>query len=103
MGRIEAVPKVYWASALIPFLLISISYFYPLAKVLWLSVSVPKLGFHNFSLLYSSEAIQRIFATTARICFITTIVSMLVGYLLAYMMVHSSPQRRAWILFVVLL
>src|SRR4051794_3627405 len=29
-------------------------------------------------------AIQRIFATTARICFITTIVSMLVGYLLAY-------------------
>jgi putative spermidine/putrescine transport system permease protein len=64
---------------------------------------VPKPGFGNFMLLATSEGVQRILMTTVRLCIITSIIALLMGYLIAYVMAHVSTQHRSWILLVVLL
>jgi putative spermidine/putrescine transport system permease protein len=103
MPSSESVSRVYWALVLLPVAVLCVFYYYPLSKVLWLSVTVPKPGLGNFALLMTSEGVQRILVTTARICIVTSIVALVIGYVIAYAMVHASPQHRAWILFVVLL
>jgi len=47
--------------------------------------------------------VQRILMTTVRLCVITSVIALLMGYLIAYVMAHVSTQHRSWILFVVLL
>ena len=81
----------------------ALCYFYPLGKFLSLSLTVPRFGFDNFERLLTSQAIWHIVATTGRICVITTCLALIVGYLIAYAMVHVSAQHRTWMLFVVLL
>jgi putative spermidine/putrescine transport system permease protein len=54
-------------------------------------------------LLLGSSAIQRILWTTARVCIITTVICLVVGYVIAYAMAHVSPQHHAWMLFIVLM
>jgi putative spermidine/putrescine transport system permease protein len=103
MSSSDSASYVYWVLILLPVAVLGVFYYYPLSKVLWLSVTVPTPGVGNFALLLTSEGVQRILITTARICIVTSIVAMLVGYAIAYVMVHASPQHRAWILFVVLL
>jgi len=100
---VERVSRAYWALVVLPLVALSVFYIYPLSKVLWLSVTVPKPGFGNFMLLATSEGVQRILMTTVRLCIITSIIALLMGYLIAYVMAHVSTQHRSWILFVVLL
>jgi putative spermidine/putrescine transport system permease protein len=95
--------RAYWALILPPLAVMAVCYFYPLGKFLSLSVTVPRFGFDNFERLLTSPAIWHIMATTGRICIITTLLALIVGYLIAYVMVHVSPQHRTWMLFVVLL
>jgi putative spermidine/putrescine transport system permease protein len=103
MSTTEKVSRAYWALVVLPLLGLTVFYFYPLSKVLWLSVTVPRPGLGNFTHLLASEGVHRILITTARICIITSFVTLLMGYVIAYVMVHVSPQHRSWILFVVLL
>jgi putative spermidine/putrescine transport system permease protein len=103
MTASDNVSPAYWVLVLLPLLGLTIFYLYPLSKVLWLSVTVPKPGLGNFVLLLTSEGIQHILLTTARISVITSLITLMVGYLIAYVMVHVSPQHRSWVLFVVLL
>lgn len=99
----DRAARVYWMFILVPLAVLAVFYFYPLGKVLWLSVSVPELGFGNYGKLVESAAIQRIMLTTLRICVITTTIALLVGYAIAYAMLQALPERRIWMLFVVLL
>jgi len=99
----DRAARVYWMFIIVPLAVLAIFYFYPLGKVLWLSVSVPELGFANYGKLVESAAIQRIMLTTLRICVITTTIALLVGYAIAYAMLLAPPERRIWMLFVVLL
>lgn len=99
----DRAARVYWMFILVPLAVLAVFYFYPLGKVLWLSVSVPELGFGNYGKLVESAAIQRIMLTTLRICVITTTIALLVGYAIAYAMLQAPPERRIWMLFVVLL
>jgi putative spermidine/putrescine transport system permease protein len=87
----------------VPLLLLALFYLYPLAKVLWISVTVPSPGLGNFAQLYSSSAIQRILIITARVCAITTVLALLIGYLVAYAALHVRSRHGEWILFAVLL
>jgi hypothetical protein len=48
--------------------------------VLWLSVSLPKFGLGNYALLFTNAAVQHIVETTARICVVTTLVTMVLAY-----------------------
>jgi putative spermidine/putrescine transport system permease protein len=95
--------RTYWAFVLVPLAVLACFYFYPLFKVLWLSVTVPAPGFGNYERLLTSEAIQRILMTTLRICLITTAVALVVGYAIAYAMMQARPSTRLWMLFIVLL
>lgn len=95
--------RTYWAFVLVPLAVLACFYFYPLFKVLWLSVTVPAPGFGNYERLLTSEAIQRILLTTLRICLITTTIALIVGYAIAYAMMQARPSTRLWMLFIVLL
>ena len=95
--------RTYWAFILIPLAVLATFYFYPLFKVLWLSVTEPTPGFANYEKLVSSEAIQRILLTTLRICVVTTAIALVIGYAIAYAMLQVPPRRRIWMLFIVLL
>ena len=66
-------------------------------------MTVPKPGLGNFALLLTSSGIHRILLTTLRISIITSSIALVLGYLISYVMVHTTPQHRTWILFVVLL
>jgi putative spermidine/putrescine transport system permease protein len=103
MTASDRTERAYWAFVLLPLAALAAFYLYPLGKVLWLSVTVPKPGFDNFELLLTSSATQRILVTTARICIVTTAIALVVGYVIAYAMAHVSAQHQTWILFVVLL
>lgn len=93
----------YWLMIAPAALLLAIFYVYPLATVLWTSVTEPEPGLSNYALLFTSGAIQRVLITTTRICLITTIVALVLGYVTAYALVHLSARWQRWIFLGVLL
>jgi putative spermidine/putrescine transport system permease protein len=94
---------VYWLLVAPALALILALYVFPISRVLWISVAEPRLGLENYALLFTSGAIQRILLTTARICLLTTALTLIGGYAVAYALVHVSPRQRQWMLFCVLL
>lgn len=83
----------WWLVA--PFLLAVVAlYLGPLMNILWLSVTDPEPGLGNYAKLVESDTLARILWTTFRICLITTIVSVLLGYGLAYAMVHAHARDQ---------
>lgn len=97
------VSATYWVLVLVPIIGLTVFYLYPLSRVLWLSVTVPRPGFSNFVLLATNDGIRRILLTTLRVGIIASSVALVTGYLIAYVMAHTTTQHRTWILFVVLL
>jgi len=69
----------------------------PLARILWISVTDPQPGLGNYQRLLQSEPLQRVLFSTAEICVVTTALSLLLGYLIAYVMTQSGPRQRLWI------
>src|SRR5437773_2623508 len=94
---------VYWLLIAPALALMLTLYVFPLFQILWISVAEPSLGLQNYRLLVSSEAIQRILLTTARICLLTTTLTLLGGYAIAYALTHVAERQRQWMLFCVLL
>ena len=111
-GAVAALPRphhrrlgtmgVYWLFIAPAVLLLASVYFYPLFGVLWVSVAEPKPGLGNYALL-SSAAVEHVLLTTARISAVTTAVTIVLGYVVAYALVHLSPQARRWMFLGVLL
>lgn len=66
------------------FLLLAVAYLIPLAGVLLISVTEPKVGFENYAQAFASPAMGRIALNTLRICGLTTLLAILIGYALAY-------------------
>ncbi len=78
-----------------PFLVIIAAFYLgPILNILWLSVTDPTPGFGNYRALYESDALVRIIWTTVRVCIITTLFSVLFGYVIAYAMVHAHENKR---------
>ncbi len=78
-------------------------YVIPLLKILGLSLLDPTPGLQNYRLLFTSGAIERILWTTTRICALTTGLTLVGGYVIAYALVHVGERQRQWMLFCVLL
>jgi putative spermidine/putrescine transport system permease protein len=78
-------------------------YVYPLAQVLWISVTEPAQGLDNYERLLTSEALQRVWITTLRICTITTAITLVAGYAVAYAISQASPRVQRWMFVCVLL
>jgi putative spermidine/putrescine transport system permease protein len=98
-----SVRTFYWllvAPALVAMLAF---YFVPLARVLWISVTEPRPGLDNYALLWSSPSVHNVLLVTARICVITTTITLVLGYVVAYAMVHARGRQLRWLTFFVLL
>ncbi len=79
----------------LPFLGVLIAlYIGPILNILWLSFTDPEPGLGNYVELATSEALIRIILTTLRICSLTTLFSVLIGYLIAYAMVHADARNQ---------
>ncbi len=78
-------------------------YFLPLAGVAWLSVTEPQPGLGNYAELLTSPPLRRVLLTTARIAGLTTAITLLLAYCVAYVVVHSAGRSRRLLLAGVLL
>jgi putative spermidine/putrescine transport system permease protein len=92
----------YWVLVLPLVLFLLVIYLYPIGQVLWISFSDPELGYQNYERLFTNRGILRMLGNTFRICFITTGISLVLGYLIAYAMAHVTERHRIWILMFVL-
>lgn len=104
-GRL--LPNVYWLLLLPATGLLIGFYLWPLVQVLWISFTeitpgAEELALGNYGLL-AEDNLQRLLWRTARICLVTTAITILLGYLVAYAMVHVGKQQRLFLLFGVLL
>lgn len=103
IARLVGQRNFYWLLILPALFMMVVFFVYPLARVLWVSVTEPAPGLANYGLLFTSPAVQRIIVTTIRICTITSLLTLVLGYLVAYAMVHVTEAHRQWMLFCVLL
>lgn len=103
IARLVGQQNLYWLLILPALFMMVVFFVYPLARVLWVSVTEPAPGLANYGLLFTSPAVQRIIVTTIRICTITSLLTLVLGYLVAYAMVHVTEAHRQWMLFCVLL
>ena len=98
-----SVVQFYWLLIVPAVALMAGLYFFPLVKVLLISVSEPEPGFGNYEKLISSESIHQTLIVTLRICVITTFFTLLLGYVVSYAMVQASMSWLRWLMFFVLL
>ena len=92
----------WWLLILPAFLLLMGFYVAPIIKVLMISVTDPESGLQHYERLFTSASVQRVILTTLRICLITTVIAMLLGYALAYAVTKASPRAKRWWLLAVL-
>jgi putative spermidine/putrescine transport system permease protein len=83
-------------------LLVLVMFLLPIGRVLWFSVTEPSVGLQNYSLLLSSSGIRDVLWNTARICFLTTAISVGLGYIVAYMLVQASSRQFYWMMICIL-
>ena len=93
----------YWLLVAPMVALVTLLYGWPVLNILWLSVSEPDIGFGNYGELVTNPGLAKLIWTTFRICAVTTILSVLAGYVIAYAITHSLAHRRNWMLTLVLL
>lgn len=92
----------WWLLILPAFALLLVFYITPIAQVLTISVTEPSLGFGNYQRILTSGAVQRVIMTTLRICLITTVLALLLGYAIAYAITLATPRARGWWILAVL-
>jgi putative spermidine/putrescine transport system permease protein len=78
---------------------IGVIFIYPVLRVLLISVTDPQPGLGNYMLLVDNPALRRVFGVTIRIAVLTTLISVLVGYLLAYRMYVAKAAELRVIVF----
>jgi putative spermidine/putrescine transport system permease protein len=84
-------------------LLVGVIYFLPLLRVLATSVLEPEPGLGNYAMLFTSPPIQRVLGTTLRICVFTTTITLVLAYVVAYVLTHASPTAQRLMMLGVLL
>mgnify|MGYP006271714803 CR=1 FL=1 len=93
----------YWALIAPAVLLMLGFYVWPLLQVLWLSVTEPYPGLQNYETLFTSRTLHGIWLTTLRVCVVTTALTVVLGYFVAYAMTLVGEAQRSWMMFCVLL
>lgn len=101
--RGDQLRRFYWL-LLMPAVIMMVGlYFFPLVKVLWISVTDPVPGLGNYAKLFTSESVHKVLIVTLRICVITTAVTLVLGYVLSYAMVQAKGAWLRGLTFFVLL
>jgi len=92
-----------WHVLLLPaFLLLTVFYVTPILQVLSISFLEPEPGFGNYERIGTNLSVQRVIVTTLRICTITTVLALLLGYALSYTITLANERTRRWWLLCVL-
>lgn len=85
----------FWLALILPAALFAlVCYFYPLARVFWISVTDPHPGLQNYAMLGASRSIDRVLLTTLRICTYTAAITVGLSYLVAYVLTQGGPRTR---------
>jgi putative spermidine/putrescine transport system permease protein len=92
----------WWLLILPAFLLMTAFYVAPILQVLAISFTDPQPGLQNYERLFTSESVQRVILTTLRICTITTVLALLLGYVLSYRIALADERARRWWILAVL-
>jgi putative spermidine/putrescine transport system permease protein len=96
-------PGIGWWLLILPaLLLLLVFYIGPIVQVLAISVTEPEPGLGNYERILTSESVQRVMLTTLRICLITTVLALLLGYGIAYAITLASPRAKGWWILAVL-
>jgi putative spermidine/putrescine transport system permease protein len=86
-----------------PGVLLVVAFFLvPIGHVLWLSFSFPTLGFHNYVPLKDSSGLRVILYTTFQVCFLTTVICCVLGYVVALSLVYATDRMRKLMFFLIL-
>ncbi len=93
----------WWALILPALLLMAAFYFVPVVQILTVSFTEPTVGLDNYAMLVTNSSVQNAIMTTLRIGVLTTVISLLLGYVLAYQITMSSPRAQRWWLLIVLI
>ncbi len=94
--------QVYWLFILPVLLALLVFFLLPLLQVFWISLSDPSIGSDNYTNLFQSRAIRKVVLTTLRICTITTALSVVIGYLIAFTVTIAPPRTRSILMFAIL-
>lgn len=92
-----------WLLVLPAVVLILVFYALPVLRVLWMSVSVPQPGLQNYELLATSPTVATVIMVTLRISLVCTVITVVLGYLVAYVLTHVGERQRQYLLFFVAL
>ena len=86
----------YWLLVAPAVLLVLALYVAPIGNVLLLSVTDPKPGFGNYAKIFESDTVAGLLWRTVRLCLITTVAAVTLGYIVSYAMLHalSGVRRR---------
>lgn len=95
--------RLGWALILPAVVLMALFYFVPVLQVLAISFTEPEVGFQNYELLATNSSVQKAIITTLRISTITTVIALILGYVLAYQMTVCGPAARRWWYLIVLI
>lgn len=93
----------YWLLIAPALVVMLVFYIWPLLQVLWISVTEPFPGLYNYQSLLERRTLQRIWWTTLEICLLTTAITVVLGYVVAYAMTIVGEVQRTWMMFCVLL
>lgn len=91
------------ALLLVPAVLLLLAFFvYPLAGILVTSVTEPEPGIGNFLRFFATGVYLKVFWRTVQVAFIVTALCLIVGYPMAYFLVHAGERARRLLLFAIL-
>jgi len=102
-GTAAVAPRSLYLGLTVPALLLLCAFFaLPMVQMLWLSVTEPRFGLENYAELVTNPLISRIWLTTLRVCSVTTAVSVMLGYAVAFAMTRVGPRHQATMLFCII-
>lgn len=83
--------------------LLSVFFVYPLANILWLSVTEPEVGLSNYTKLISDGVSVTVLIRTLATAALVALLTLLIAYPYAYAMTRVSSRTRAMMTILVLL
>ncbi|MEI2618521.1 MAG: ABC transporter permease [Thermomicrobiales bacterium] len=92
-----------WLLLVLPVLYMLVMYVYPVSVMLLRSITDPNLGLGNFRDLFTNSGYRRVLFTTVRISFYVVVLTLLLGYPVAYMLSTLPPRAARMATFLVLL
>lgn len=102
-GGKDRYQSVYWLLVLPLLVVLTGFYVVPIMLVAWGSISESGLGFDNYVAVIESGPVHRATRTTLRLCFFTTLVSVLIAYYISYTLTHVGKLHRSLMMLCVLI